>query len=72
MGNAPSAPNKKKPTAWEWEYKNGRMQVKPRAPGAAPKRSLLRKQPSDNYNWWIFNPDPPKKSLSRGGSKSRR
>lgn len=63
MGNAPSAPakNKKQPPAWEWEYRNGRMQVKPRAPAAAAKkRPLFLERRDDNYNDWIFNPDPPK------------
>ena len=72
MGNAASgqAGNRKKRTqqsAWNWEFKDGRAQIKPRAAAgrkAQPPRPLFRKLPSDNYDWWIFNPDPPKRSNS--------
>ena len=64
MGNAPSsqAPKRKSSRrappqqAWGWEYRNGRMVPKARAV-SAQKRPLFKKQPSNNYNWWIFNPN---------------
>lgn len=64
MGNAPSQPKRQNSRrrapaaqqAWGWEYRNGRMV--PKAVGApAKKRPLFKKQPSNNYNWWIFNPN---------------
>lgn len=59
MGNAPSTNKKQK--GWTWEYKNGRAQpryVQPKK--SLKKRPLFKKLPSNNYNWWIFNPDPPR------------
>lgn len=55
---------------WNWEFKDGRAQIKPRKAAAPPARPLFRKQPSDNYDWWIFNPDPPK-NRGRDGTGSR-
>jgi hypothetical protein len=77
MGNAGSS-NKARAGAarrWDWELRDGRLQPKARGGAAAPKRPLFRKQPSDNYNWWIFNPDPPRRTNSgrrRSSSSSRR
>lgn len=60
MGNAPSAPQKKKSQKqkWEWEHRNGRMQVKPRAAKPKPKpRSIWLEPKANDYNLWIFNPN---------------
>lgn len=73
MGNVEAKPKqKRKPAAaqqWDWEFKNGRAFMKPRngQKKEQPKRPLFKRQPSDNYNLWIFNPDPPKRrnSISR-------
>lgn len=59
MGNAPSsqAPKRKSSRrappqqAWGWEYRTKARAV------SAQKRPLFKKQPSNNYNWWIFNPN---------------
>lgn len=75
MGNAPSS-SKKRP-AWNWNFKNGRAQIKPRAAAAKPApRPLFKKLPSDDYDWWIFNPEPrktpsrqPSRQLSRNRSR---
>lgn len=67
MGNALSNQSttkkatKKKPQHWNWDFKNGRAFVKPRRQ-APPPRPLFRRQPSDNYDLWIFNPDPPRRN----------
>lgn len=68
MGNAASngQTRQQRQQAWGWEFKDGRAQIKPRQGGGqAGSRPLFKKQPSDNYDWWIFNPDPPKRSNSR-------
>lgn len=60
MGNAPSATDRsrgRQPQKWGWEYRNGRYQPKPVGAAAAPARLKWAKQRSDNYDWWIFNPD---------------
>ena len=62
MGNAPST--SKKRTQWDWEYKNGRMQPKARV-AHRPQRPLFKKQPTNNYDWWIFNPNAKKKRSGR-------
>lgn len=72
MGNAPSnsGGSKKKKggagarrqVAWGWEFKDGRAQIKQRTT-SAKARPLFRRQPSDNYDLWIFNPD--RRSSSR-------
>jgi len=68
MGNAVSSGNshrgKRRPQQqqqrWNWDFKDGQAKIKPRAAAKKQtKRPLFLKQPSDNYNWWIFNPDPP-------------
>lgn len=78
MGNAPSstqsgrstqsarstrsaAANRKQQTEWDWEYRNGRLQPKARVT-QRPQRPLFKKQPSNNYEWWIFNPNSNKRS----------
>lgn len=76
MGNAVSAQAKKK-QRWDWEFKNGRAQVKPRARPAAPKRPLLLRRPSNNYKfslWYDSNADEnvPVRGLARRSSSSRR
>lgn len=59
MGNTNSqptrrqTPKRKAPQQWQWEYKNGRAHLKPHAP-APRKRPLFKKQPSNNYDWYIF------------------
>jgi hypothetical protein len=71
MGNAPS--RKRTPeAAWNWNFKNGRAAIKPRvkAPAAKP-RPLFKKMPSDDYNWWIFNPDPPRRPSINRSSRRR-
>ena len=76
MGNALSGNQKQKgrrqqknqQQAWGWEFKDGRAQIKPRAAAPSKQRPLFKKQPSDNYDLWIFNPDKPKRS----GSSARR
>lgn len=53
---------------WEWDVKNGRMQ--PRAVSTAPpRRPLFKKQPNDDYDWYIFKNTGPKarKSLNKRG-----
>lgn len=71
MGNAPSAPSRSQSASrrdvtkraatqvqWGWEFQGGRAVPKvKRQTTPKPKRPLLRKLPSDNYDWWIFNPD---------------
>jgi len=61
MGNAVSSNNRKK-QQWNWNFKDGRAQIKPRAANKTkqPRRPLFKKQPSNDYNLWIFNPDPPR------------
>ena len=51
-------------TVWDWEFRNGRLQPKPRKTVKTQHRPLFKRQPSNNYNWWIFNPNTPKKSKS--------
>ena len=61
------AATKRRPTQqWAWNFKDGRAYVKP-APArrsgsrggaaSAARRPLFKKQPSNNYDWWIFNPN---------------
>lgn len=65
MGNVQSSKkqqsHKKASRKWDWEYKNGRMVPKARRPTtsshSAPSRPLFRRQRSNNYNWWIGNPN---------------
>jgi len=70
----PKSKAKPKQQQWAWEFKDGRAYIKPRgqATAKAPPRPLFRKQPSDNYEWWIFNPDPPKRSNSVKSNSGRR
>lgn len=75
MGNAPSNQGtKRKPTkkqaAWTWEFKDGRAYIKPRAQAEPQPRPLFRKRPSNNYNLWIFNPDPPSRRNSVNSKRS--
>lgn len=64
MGNVASSQPKRQRSsrrqpaqqAWGWEYKNGRMVPKARA-ASTKKRPLFKKQPTNNYDWWIFNPN---------------
>lgn len=57
MGNVASAPpRKKKSQRWNWEYRNGRMQVKPRA-AAKPKqppRPLFLRRTSRNLKTGLW------------------
>ncbi len=63
MGNVQSSkkqPHKKVSRKWDWEYKNGRMVPKARRATTSspqPSRPLFRRQRSNNYNWWIGNPN---------------
>lgn len=77
MGNAVSAGGNQRKNRqqqqWGWEFKDGRAQIKARGPAAAGKpRPLFKKQPSDNYDWWIFNPNANKRKTRRGSSSARR
>ena len=64
-GNRPRQKKKKAPAVamWGWELKNGVMQPKALKQPVKP-RPLFKRQASDNYNWWIGNPDPPRRTNS--------
>jgi hypothetical protein len=65
MGNAHSATGQRRPQQkWAWEYRNGRYQ--PKAVAAVTTKPKLKwvKQPSDNHDWWIFNPNRKNNSNS--------
>lgn len=61
MGNAVSA-NASKKKKWEWEHKDGRL-VPKYTKAQQQHRPLFKRQPSDDMDWWIGNPEP-----RRGGS----
>lgn len=41
--------------------RNGRLQPKPRV-SSNKRKPLFKPRPNNNYDWWIFNPNPRKKS----------
>lgn len=51
---------------WDWNWSSGRPVPVAKRAGGKAQRPLFKKQPSDNYNLWIFNPD---KKLGRAASK---
>lgn len=62
MGNAASSSKRQ----WNWEYRNGRANLVFKQPKKSlPKKPLFKKQASNDYDWWIFNPDPPKKNRKK-------
>lgn len=65
MGNAPSRRTRQPQQHWNWEFKNGRADIVPKKKTHQPKKPLFKKQVSNNYNWWIFNPDQPKKRSAK-------
>lgn len=77
MGNASSATGRRKkkksaPTpAWHWEFEDGRAQVKPVAT-ASPKRPLFRRQPSDNFNWYIMGEEAAAKRKRKAAGTGRK
>ena len=70
MGQTVSSDRNRKSRApqpkWNWNFSSGRPVPKYRA-RAQPNRPLFKRQPSDDYNWWIGNPEPrrPKRNTSR-------
>lgn len=72
MGNAPSSSGNRKRSKqqqqqrWNWDFKNGRAQIKPRG-AAKAQRPLFVKRPSDDYDWWIFNPDSNRRRSNNRG-----
>lgn len=69
MGNAQSnAQTKKRGAAaqqWDWNWTTGRPVPVAKRGGGHQKRPLFKKQPSDNYDLWIFNPDNPVEKKTR-------
>ena len=66
MGNASSHQR-----SWDWEFKNGRANIKlgkPKPRGKPKPKLKFKTPPKNNYDWWIFNPDTPK---NRSNSKKR-
>ena len=70
MGNASSQTRRQ----WDWEFKNGRANIVFRPHNtrpSQPKKPLFKKPAPNNYDWWIFNPDPPQKT-PRKNNKTRK